>query len=145
MDKKIMVEVGKRIREVRNHLQLNQTDFAGHLDMPVKQLSAMENGKIKPDFDFLYKAEEVFNVNLSYIITGKGTILPLWERPTIKMCEILLKEKGHEFRELIQEMYKSDGLCRAVIDHFLLYRLQISDWIEANKLITKKETEPDEE
>ena len=62
MNKEIMIEVGKRIREVRKHLQVNQTDFARLIGIPIKQLSAMENGKIKPDFDFLYKAEEVFKV-----------------------------------------------------------------------------------
>ena len=108
MNKEIMIEVGKRIKEVRKHLQVNQTDFARLMGMPIKQLSAMETGKIKPDFDFLYNVEKYFNVNLSYIITGKGTILPLWERPTIKMCEGLLKANGQEFRELIQDMYKSD-------------------------------------
>ena len=53
MNKEIMVEVGKRIKEVRKHLQVNQTDFARLMGMPKKQLSAMETGKITPDFDFL--------------------------------------------------------------------------------------------
>lgn len=133
MNKEIMIEVGKRIREVRKHLQVNQTDFAGLMGMPKKQLSAMETGKITPDFDFLYNVEKYFNVNLSYIITGKETILALWERPTIRMCEALLKENGQEFRELIRDMYKSDRVCRAVIDHFLIYKVKKNDWIEEDK------------
>lgn len=132
MDEEIFAEVGKRIRAVRKHLQINQKDFAAHLGISTAHLSGMENGRIKPSFEFLYKAEEIFNINLSYLITGKGTIFPLWERPTIKMCEGLLKANGQEFRELIQDMFGSSRVYRAVVDHFALYKLQQSDWIEGD-------------
>jgi len=133
MNKKIMIEVGKRIKDVRKHLLINQTDFARHLGMPTAHLSAMETGKIKPDFDFLYKVEKFFNVNLLYIITGKGPILPLWERPTIKMCESLLKANGEEFRELIRNMYESTEVYRDVMDHFIRCHLQQNDSIKEDK------------
>ena len=115
------------------------------MGIPIKHLSEMENGKIKPEFDFLYKFEKYFNVNLSYIIIGKETIMAIWERPIIKMCEALLKENGQEFRELIRDMYKSDRVCRAVIDHFLIYKVQKNDWINEDKLRSKKKAEEDEE
>jgi len=128
MNKEIMVEVGKRIKAVRKHLQVNQTDFARLIGMPIKQLSEIETGKIKPDFDFLYNVEKYFNVNLSYIITGKETILALWERPTIKMCEALLKENGQEFREFIETMHKSPEICRDMFRYFFIYMVEKGYW-----------------
>jgi transcriptional regulator with XRE-family HTH domain len=128
MNKEIMIEVGKRIKEVRKHLQVNQTDFARLIGMPIKHLSAMETGKIKPDFDFLYKVEKYFNINVLYIIAGKGSVFPLWERPTIKMCEGLLKKYGQEFRELIETMHKSPDICREVLSSFLIYMVKKGYW-----------------
>jgi transcriptional regulator with XRE-family HTH domain len=138
MNKKLMIEVGKRIKEVRKHLQVNQTDFARRMGMPIKQLSAMETGKITPDFDFLYNVDKYFNVNVLYIIAGKGSVFPPWERPTIKMCEGLLKEYGQEFREFIETIHKSPEICRDVIDHFLIYKVQKNDLIEEDKLRSRK-------
>jgi transcriptional regulator with XRE-family HTH domain len=128
MNKKLMIEVGKRIREVRHHLQLNQTDFAGLIGMPIKQLSGIENGKITPGFDFLYKVEEIFNVNLSYIITGKRSISDLREIPTINMCEILLKKYNQEFRKFIKTMHKSHEICRYMFRYFFIYMVEKGYW-----------------
>jgi transcriptional regulator with XRE-family HTH domain len=130
VDKKLIIEVGQRIRDVRKHMLINQTDFARSLGITAAYLSAMENGKIEPDFEFLYKVEKFFNVNLLYIITGKGPILPLWERPAIKMCEGLLKTNGEEFRELIRTMYESPEIYRDVMDYFIRSHLQQNDSIK---------------
>ena len=131
MNKKIMIEVGKRIKRVREYLKINQKEFAAKLGITTENLSEIENGKTKPGFDFFYKADEIFNINLLYILKGKEPMMlepSLWERPTVKMCENLLKSKGQEFRELIQRMYESDSAYRSVIDNFVISRLIKNDW-----------------
>ena len=72
MDKKVLIEVGKRIKEVRNHLQISQGDFAARMGISRVHLSAVEIGKMKPGFNFLYKADQIFNINPLYIFKGFG-------------------------------------------------------------------------
>lgn len=47
------VELGKRIRKVRNNLKLNQKEFGDNLNISDTSLSEIENGKHKPSYDFL--------------------------------------------------------------------------------------------
>jgi transcriptional regulator with XRE-family HTH domain len=145
MNKNTMLEVGSRIKAVRKHLQISQKGFAGHLEIPTAQLSAMETGSITPDFDFLYKVEKIFKVNLSYIISGKGSVHPLWERPTMKMCEDLLKDNGQEFRELIDNMHRSREVCIEVLSYFFIYMIQKGHWKSIDELRANLEKKRDDE
>lgn len=65
-------EIGGRIQQIRKRLGLLQKDFAEALDISTSAISDMEAGNIKPRFDLLYNISLVYNVNLHYLLHGKG-------------------------------------------------------------------------
>ena len=65
-------EVGIRIRNIRKSLKLKQKEFVKKLLISDASLSDIENGKHKPNFDFLLNLAQEFNVNLDYVFFGKG-------------------------------------------------------------------------
>jgi len=68
---------GQRVKAVRKHLKLNQTEMAEKLNITMTTLSDIERGKSYPCFDFFYNMVEHFNVNLYYLLFGRGEMLVL--------------------------------------------------------------------
>lgn len=65
-------EIPARITAVREHLGLNQKDFAASLGKSPSYISVIENGKRLPAVDFFILIANIHNVNLEYLIHGKG-------------------------------------------------------------------------
>jgi transcriptional regulator with XRE-family HTH domain len=72
---KINVEVGNRIKAIRNFLRYRQKEFAGKLGIANSSLSEIESGQTRPGFDFLVSISRVFNANLYYILFGTGEMI----------------------------------------------------------------------
>ena len=66
-------EIGKRIKKIRKDSGYSQREFAEILGLkdPVT-ISRWENGYRKPEYNILGKLVEIFNVNLHWLLTGKG-------------------------------------------------------------------------
>jgi transcriptional regulator with XRE-family HTH domain len=67
-----LIDFGKRIKAIRKALAVNQQDFAEGIDVSGSFLSEVENGKYKPGFKFYNNLLQTYNVNLNYLLTGKG-------------------------------------------------------------------------
>lgn len=65
-------ECGKRIREIRKTLNLNQKEFSEKVSISPTSLSEIERGKFKPGFEFLVNLAQALNVNLYYVLFDKG-------------------------------------------------------------------------
>ncbi len=46
--------------------------MAEAIDIPSSNLSELENGKIAPGYNFIFRLSKRFNVNLNYLIHGTG-------------------------------------------------------------------------
>lgn len=64
----------ERIKQVRLELGMSQGDFANEINVVQQQLSKYERGENKPSADFLVKLIEKVNVNVNWLLTGKGTM-----------------------------------------------------------------------
>lgn len=62
-----------RIKELREINNISQKELAAELKIPPSTLSQYENGKREPNFDFVKKIAEYFNVSTDYIY-GLSTI-----------------------------------------------------------------------
>jgi transcriptional regulator with XRE-family HTH domain len=69
IDKK---EIGKRIKEIRKSLGLNQGEFSGNLSISSTAISEIETGKFKPNIELLALLSKVYNVNLYFVIFNEG-------------------------------------------------------------------------
>lgn len=64
------IEIGNRIKQIRNSAGLNQRDFAEILETSSGYISGIESGKNMAGGDFLLRLHNKFNVNLHFLLTG---------------------------------------------------------------------------
>jgi transcriptional regulator with XRE-family HTH domain len=64
--------IGKRVREIRNELGLNQKAMAEAFGISGSALSEIEAGNNSPTFAFLHKLATKFKVSIDYLVYGKG-------------------------------------------------------------------------
>ena len=64
--------VGTRIKSLRQALHLSQKDFAAKINAAPSQLSAIEAGKAKPGYHFLFKTVSSISVNANWLLSGAG-------------------------------------------------------------------------
>jgi transcriptional regulator with XRE-family HTH domain len=65
-------KIASRIKQVRKVLKLKQKELASRLDVSGATLCETEAGKHYPGCEFLINIHRVFNVNLDFLLFGKG-------------------------------------------------------------------------
>lgn len=65
----------ERLRQVRQHLNLTQADFASQLNIPQTTVSKYERGSQKPAYDFFKRLSETYGINLDWLMVGHGNML----------------------------------------------------------------------
>lgn len=78
---------GQRIRAVRKRLGINGKDFAARLGIQNSYLSEIEHGKGNPTVAFFDRLHHVFQINLHYVISGKGEMLETDDGPLINPAD----------------------------------------------------------
>lgn len=66
--------LNENLKEIRSKLALSQSDIARSLGMHAVQYGSYERGDRKPSADVLEKLVTKFNVNINYLLTGKGSM-----------------------------------------------------------------------
>jgi len=66
--------VGNNLKSARNKLGLSQNDLAKSLGVHVVQYGNYERGINKPSCDILEKLASIHNININYLLTGKGAM-----------------------------------------------------------------------
>ncbi len=73
MDKKnLMIEIGYKIRKVREVLKLTNSQLADHIGHARSSFCRYEQGKTPPRLTTLYRLGEKYNVSLDWLIRDKG-------------------------------------------------------------------------
>jgi len=78
-----MIDIGLRIKEIRNRNNLTQTDFCNIIDVKQANLSHIENNGKKISLEIILKIISNFNINIEWLLTGKGEMLKS-EKPKIE-------------------------------------------------------------
>lgn len=65
---------GKRFKQFRKALGLSQTDIATTLGIKPPAISQIEASKIKMSIENLEKISTTYNINLHWLLTGKGSM-----------------------------------------------------------------------
>ncbi|WP_324171120.1 helix-turn-helix transcriptional regulator [Sulfurimonas sp.] len=68
------MNINSNILNIRKELRLNQTDFAKKLNSTQGQISSYEKGQVEPPLKIIINMNKIFNVNINWLITGKGEI-----------------------------------------------------------------------
>lgn len=96
-----MTTFGKRLKQARQLKELSQEDFGKILGLTKQSISRVENDKTFVSKEILCNMIVNFNLNINYLLTGKGQMfLPELEESATSKSEIalevekILKEKG---------------------------------------------------
>lgn len=68
------IEIGKRIKMIRQKKRLSQIAFAAELHVSREQISRWENGSKIPALDILCQLSLIGRISLDYLITGEERI-----------------------------------------------------------------------
>lgn len=68
------MDISLRVKKLRNEKKLSQTEFAAALGTTQATISRYEKGDRQPEADFLAKLTTIYNVNLSWLLTGTGSM-----------------------------------------------------------------------
>jgi len=73
MKKKELIEIGKRVKSIREALNIPQKDFAASLNFTPSYLSQIERGKKNnPGIAIYLNIAKIYNVSLDFLFTGTG-------------------------------------------------------------------------
>lgn len=111
-----MDTVAQRIRLLRNKLGLNQTEFAKKLGRKQQTIANWETGaRNLPDFSYL-ALTQVFNVNETWLRTGKGEMFASQSANPSTKRELVEQKLLEKFRELPIELQDQVvSFCDAVL------------------------------
>ncbi|MDR2342760.1 MAG: LexA family transcriptional regulator [Campylobacteraceae bacterium] len=68
------MDIGKKIRTIRDSTGLGQKEFAQKIDISARTLQNHEYGETSPSFELLEKISSVYNVPMKYFIEDKPEI-----------------------------------------------------------------------
>lgn len=94
--------VGNRIRQIRKHQGLTQAELAKILNVAVPTVSDVENNKTMPSFELIEGLSTHFNMNLEFLIHGKGELYKETEEITFTINEKNFGEVAEEILNVMQ-------------------------------------------
>ncbi len=117
-------EIGKRLREVREALNLTIEKMYHATGFSRSLISEAENGLKKPSSTYLFALLDLYQVNLNYIMSGRGDMF-LGE-------ELVFEDFGKDAKlvhSLLMYMKKADVVRFTILKYFLEYKAQFNDLI----------------
>ena len=96
-----MVNMGKRLRELRLKRNLSQEEVARHIGITRSAYSHYEINNRQPVYETLIKLADFFNVSIDYIIFGSasGSVRRNWDTPDTQEMLDLFQNMNPEQRK----------------------------------------------
>jgi len=128
-------DFGKRIKKIREVLNISQKDFSAKLDIAQSFLSSIESQNYHPGFGFFVNMYEQFKVNPNYVMLGIGPMfLTGYENPA---NDSKFGNQGKALEELIPYLHKSEIVRIAVINFAWRF-------IDSNKYVIEMDMKSDD-
>jgi len=128
-------EIGKRLRQIREHYHLSQTSFGKRLDIQYQHVSKYERGESVPTWENLIKLIRYFNVNVNWLLTGEGTIFQKPESDEPDQDNFSRSFGDEEFS--LEDYLKTDQNLRRVLSDFVMKYKDARE--AADRLVLKTE------
>lgn len=66
-----MIDFGKNLASIRKSRQLTQLELANLLDVQPRMVGRWEQGKAKPQFDYIIQLAGILEVSLDHLLQGR--------------------------------------------------------------------------
>lgn len=94
----------ENLKKLRFELRLSAQKLADELSVSISSVQQYERGTREPNYNFLYKLNTVLNVNINWLMTGKGN---MFNPPDFEQVQDELTQK---MELMINEALKRRGL-----------------------------------
>ncbi len=124
-------KIAGRIKQVRKALKLKQKELANRLHVSGATLCETEAGKYYPGCEFLINIHRVFNVNLDFLLFGKGKMFSEtagWEKTFSGIEDLAWMDD--EIRTFLYYFEHSSILRHHIMIHFKTLMLRDKKLIE---------------
>lgn len=100
--------IGSRVKAIRKILDFTQKEFAETMEITMVTLSDIETGKKRPGSDILFNLSELYDVNLDFLLFGRGDMF----RHALENDEVMIGDNAfgvltNEVREMLWYMQNS--------------------------------------
>jgi transcriptional regulator with XRE-family HTH domain len=113
----LMIQFGKRIKQVRKAAKLTQEHLAEKTGLSTEYISRLERGVAQPSFDTFAVIADTLNVTYRDLLDFRGPILFKDEKQEAKLRKEYLDTITAELGELDSaELKKVRGVIRAIAD-----------------------------
>lgn len=119
-------EIGKRIRLVRDKKGITQSELGEKLGIQFQHVSKYERGETVPTWENLIKLHEFYDVNINWLLTGKGTMFvspitySVADNQTLAAIRDL--DSDDQLDEIITELRNDQELKNLIYDYVKNYR-----------------------
>ncbi|MDZ7263993.1 MAG: helix-turn-helix transcriptional regulator [candidate division KSB1 bacterium] len=119
-------EIGKRIRLVRDKKGITQSELGEKLGIQFQHVSKYERGETVPTWENLIKLHEFYDVNINWLLTGKGTMFvsPLTYSVADTQSPPAVRDldSDDQLDEIIAELRNDQELKNLIYDYIKNYR-----------------------
>ena len=119
-------QIGKRFRLIREKIGITQTHLGEKLGIQFQHVSKYERGETVPTWENLIKLNNLYDVNINWLLTGKGKMFlsPITysndEGRTMEYVKDL--ESDSQIEEIVEELRNDHDLKTLVYDYIKNYR-----------------------
>jgi transcriptional regulator with XRE-family HTH domain len=119
-------KIGKRLRLIREKIGITQAEVGAKLGIQSQHVSKYERGETVPTWENLIKLIELYDVNINWLLTGKGSIFlspvnySIQEEKNVSAVRDL--EPDNQIDEIIMELRKDLDLKNLIYDYVKNYR-----------------------
>lgn len=118
-------DIGARLKSARKALNYTQKEMGRMCGVPSSTISEMESGVKKPHPAYLYLLSNEFNVNIHWILTGKGALfMPYFE------FKWDFGQDSQRIMEMIYLMEQSPSVRYEMLAHFIKFLDSNKDMIK---------------
>lgn len=119
-------EIGKRLRLIRERLGITQAEVGEKLGIQSQHVSKYERGETVPTWENLIKLTEIYDVNINWLLTGKGSMFLSMVNYSIQGEKALHAvrdlEPDSKIDEIIIELQNDSDLKNLIYDYVKHYR-----------------------
>ena len=124
-----LTEIGARLRQVREELEFTLENMSRAAGISKSYISDFERGKKIPASKYLFRLNRAFNVNLNYVLSGKGPLF--FSADSEKNPAYSFGKYEDEIDDLLFHIIHIPNALFAVLQFFSEYKENMADFIDA--------------
>lgn len=87
--------VNERVKSLREHLGLNQNEFANGIETTITSISRIENGFTAPRSSTLHKIIKAYGIDKDWLVNGIGELKVIAPSSKVEETQILWKDEAY--------------------------------------------------